>query len=210
MLLLFFVLNFAPSKVEQFKILTTMKKIYTFMMVALVGMMFTACEERYWYDTPEDRYDRDEAYVLEGNWTGYVETYLYDRFGLRGNSYRTTMHFDRYDNYGGIGYEIDYDLNSPYEDYYYCDFEWEVVNGEVIIYYADSWNPVYIYDYGLTSERFWGYMDDGTSKDIRFELYYDGRFDWSYWTRSLDITRTDGKGYHASGKFAKKTEKASE
>jgi hypothetical protein len=47
-------------------------------------------------------------------------------------------------------------------------------------------------------------MDDGTSKDIYFNLAYDGRFDWSYWTRSSTFTRgAGGKRYHASGEFAK-------
>lgn len=181
-----------------------MKKIYTLLMMALTMTAFLSCDNR-WYDNPADRSDRTEAYVLEGTWTGYVDTYMYDRFGLRGNNYRTTMYFERHDNYGGYGYEVDYNLNSPRDNYYYCEFEWEVYGGEILINYADSWNTVAIYDYRLTDNRFTGYMDDGTARDILFELYYDSRFDWSFYrtyyapaaTRSADSPR-----FHAKGVFA--------
>lgn len=186
-----------------------MKKIYTLLMMAMVAMTFAACDNN-WYDP--DREDREEAYTLEGTWTGYIETYLYDRFGKTGNQYRTTMYFERENAYGGWGYEVDYNSMSPYSDYYYCEFEWDIYGGEIQISYADSWNPVYIYEYGLNGSHFWGYMDDGTSKDIYFNLAYDGRFDWSYWTRSSAFTRgANGKCYHASGEFAntKTTKEAS-
>jgi hypothetical protein len=111
------------------------------------------------------------------------------------------MYFERENSYGGWGYEVDYDINSRYDDYYYCEFEWDVYGGEIRIRYADSWNDVYIYDYSLSDYHFSGYMDDGTSRDIHFSLSYDERFDWGYWTRAY--TRSaDNKGFHASGKFA--------
>ena len=92
-------------------------------------------------------------------------------------------------------------MYSRYDDYYYCEFTWEVYGGEIRIRYADSWNDVYIYDYSLSDYHFSGYMDDGTSRDIHFSLSYDDRFDWSYWTRSF--TRSaDHKNVKASGKFA--------
>lgn len=186
-----------------------MKKINTLIMLALVALTFTACNDR-WFDTYEDRNDRKEASVLEGTWTGFIDTYIYDRFGLRGDSYRTTMYFERQDSYGGWGYEVDYNLNSPQKDYYYCEFTWEVYGGDILINYADSWNTVAIYDYGLNNNRFWGYMDDGTSKDIAFELFYDGRFDWSFYRSYYAPTRSgETPRYHASGEFAKKTEEAS-
>jgi len=158
--------------------------------------MFTSCDEL-WRDSE----DREEAYTLEGTWTGYIDTYIYDRYGLSGDSYRTAMYFEREDSYGGWGYEVDYDMYSRYSDYYYCEFEWEVYGGEIRIRYADSWNDVYIYDYSLSDYHFSGYMDDGTSRDIHFSLSYDNRFDWGYWTRSF--TRSaDHKNVQASGKFA--------
>ena len=174
-----------------------MKKLFTYLTMALVTVtMFTSCDEL-WRDSE----DREEAYTLEGTWTGYIDTYIYDRYGLSGDSYRTAMYFEREDSYGGWGYEVDYDMYSRYSDYYYCEFEWEVYGGEIRIRYADSWNDVYIYDYSLSDYHFSGYMDDGTSRDIHFSLSYDNRFDWGYWTRSF--TRSaDHKNVQASGKFA--------
>ena len=174
-----------------------MKKLFTYLTMALVTVtMFTSCD-KLWCDSE----DREEAYTLEGTWTGYIDTYIYDRYGLSGDSYRTTMYFEREDSYGGWGYEVDYDMYSRYSDYYYCEFKWEVYGGEIRIRYADSWNDVYIYDYSLSDYHFSGYMDDGTSRDIHFSLSYDNRFDWGYWTRSF--TRSaDHKNVQASGKFA--------
>ena len=165
-------------------------------MALVTVTMFTSCD-KLWCDSE----DREEAYTLEGTWTGYIDTYIYDRYGLSGDSYRTTMYFERENSYGGWGYEVDYDMYSRYSDYYYCEFKWEVYGGEIRIRYADSWNDVYIYDYSLSDYHFSGYMDDGTSRDIHFSLSYDDRFDWSYWTRSF--TRSaDHKNVQASGKFA--------
>ena len=177
-----------------------MKTMYTYLMMAMMSMVvLTSCEDR----------DAMEARTLDGSWTGYIDTYYQDRWGLTGNSYRTTMYFYQRDRYGGTGYEVDYNMNSRYSDYYYCDFDWEVYNGEIIIHYYDSWDDVYIYDYRLTSSIFEGYMDDGTNRDIIFQLYYDGSFDWGYWTRALTRS-TDGQRFHASGEFANIKKEASE
>ena len=125
-----------------------MKKLFTYLtvMMALAAMpLFTSCDARFW----EDVEDRAEARTLEGTWTGYIDTYFYDRFGLSGDTYRTSMYFERENSYGGWGYEVDYNTYSRYDDYYYCEFRWEVINGAIRIRYADSWNDVYIYDYVL-------------------------------------------------------------
>ena len=53
--------------------------------------------------------------------------------------------------------------------------------GRIHIKYDDSWGEVIIYDYTLTDTYFDGFMDDGTTRDIRFHLDYDGRFDWAGW-----------------------------
>ena len=114
------------------------------------------------------------------------------------------MYFERIDSYGGVGYEVDYNMNSPYEDYYYCEFEWDVERGVIYINYADSWNEVAIYDYRLDANRFWGYMDDGTSRDISFELLYTSSFDWAFYRSRYVHTRSgDAPRYHAAGEFAK-------
>ena len=184
-----------------------MKNFYTYLTMALMAMVttaaMTACDDR----------DAMEARTLDGTWTGYIDTYYQDRWGLSGNSYRTTIYFHQRDRYGGTGYEVDYNIHSRYDDYYYCEFDWEVYNGEIVINYADSWNPVYIYDYRLSQSSFEGYMDDGTYRDIFFQLYYDGSFDWSRYHDYYRYAPTRGTGdmprHHASGEFAAKQKEAS-
>lgn len=182
-----------------------MKKIYTYWMMALMMATLTACED----------YDAEEARTLDGTWTGYVETYYRDRFHVSGSSYRTTMYFEQTGRYRGVGYEVDYDRNNPYSGSYYSDFAWEVYNGQIRIDYADSWDPVYIYDYSLSSNYFSGYMDDGSNRDIYFQLSYDQNFNWNpyrtgrYYAPTRGAGNDDGEdvvrgdGYYATGIFAK-------
>ena len=181
-----------------------MKKLFTFltmMMAVATTTLFTSCDARFWADVE----DRAEARTLEGTWSGYIDTYFYDRFGVSGDSYRTSMYFERENSYGGWGYEVDYNIYSRYDDYYYCEFRWEVANGAIRIRYADSWNDVYIYDYVLDDYNFSGSMDDGCrDRRISFSLRYDDRFEWDYWTRSVTRGASDtGNGFKASGEFAK-------
>ena len=180
-----------------------MKKLFNYCTLFLTAMTamtaLTGCERL------NDIEDRQEARTIDGSWTGYIDTYYEDRWGLTGDSFRTTMYFERENPYGGWGYEVDYDNYNRYEDYYYCEFTWEVYNGTIRLRYADSWNDVYIRDYTLSNDRFEGYMDDGTSTDIVFQLSYDYRFDWDYWlTRGATRGASGNKSVMASGKFAKK------
>ena len=106
-----------------------MKKIYTLLAMAMVTMMtLTSCDA--------DFEDRMEARTLEGTWTGYIDNYYYDRWGLTGSNYRTAFYFERENAYGGWGYEVDYDARRP-SDYWYCDFKWEIVRGSIRIQYYD-------------------------------------------------------------------------
>lgn len=183
-----------------------MKKIFTYLTMATMALTMTFAL------TSCDDSDAQEARTLDGSWTGYVDTYFQDRYGFSGNTYRTTMYFQQTSRYGGVGYEVDYDTRSPYSDYYYCEFDWEVYNGEISIQYADSWDPVYIYDYRLYSDYFEGYMDDGSYRDIHFRLTYDGNFNWNPYRSYYAPTRSTGETprYHASGKFAEIKKEASE
>ena len=85
-----------------------MKKIYTYLTVALLAMttttLLTSCDDQ----------DAMEARTLDGSWTGYIETYFQDRWGMTGNSYRTTMYFHQRDRYGGTGYEVDYKIGRAH------------------------------------------------------------------------------------------------
>ena len=145
-----------------------MKKLSILLLAALAALMtLTSCDK-----------DNMQAWTLDGTWTGYIDTYYADRWGWTGESYNTSMFFNKTNTYGGNGYQVDYNVNDPYRGYYYCDFVWDVRNGVIYIDYADSWNTVRIYDYTLNSSRFAGFMDDGTHRDIRFSFVYNGRFDW--------------------------------
>ena len=177
-----------------------MKKIFTYLALFMTAMTtLNSC------DRISDIEDRHEARTIDGTWTGYIDTYYVDRWGLTGNSYRTTMYFERENAYGGWGYEVDYDIDSRYDDYYYCEFTWEVCNGTIRLRYADSWNDVYIYDYVLDDYYFSGAMDDGCrDRRVNFSLNYDDRFEWSYWTRGITRGASEnGKAFRASGEFAK-------
>ncbi len=181
-----------------------MKKLYSYITMAIMALtMLTGCEPLAEWEDIADVEDRHEARTIDGSWTGYIDTYYHDRWGLTGDSYRTTMYFERENAYGGWGYEVDYDINSRYNDYYYCEFRWEIYHGNICVRYADSWNDVYINDYYLSNNYFEGYMDDGTNSDIVFKLAYDGCFDWGYWTRSATRSSDSTSVVMAKGKFAK-------
>ncbi len=185
-----------------------MKNVYTYlatMMIALVS--FTSCDRETW--------DRQDARTLDGTWTGYIDVYYADRWGWTGESYRTSMRFVQENAYGGWGEEADYSVG--YGDVAYSEFTWSVTNGVIRITYAAPWNNIRIYDYRLYSDLFEGYMDDGTRTDIRFQLYYDGNYNWGRWNRSYtraEVTAdsTDiyhmggarGTNYFATGRFAEK------
>ena len=61
-----------------------MKKIYTLLAMAMITMMtMTSCDA--------DLEDRMEARTLEGTWTGYIDNYYYDRWGLSGTTTTATI-----------------------------------------------------------------------------------------------------------------------
>ena len=176
-----------------------MKKIYTFLAMAMVTMMtMTSCDADY--------EDRMEARTLEGTWTGYIDNYYYDRWGLTGNSYRTAFYFERENAYGGWGYEVDYDARRP-SDYWFCDFKWEIVRGNIrIMYYDRNYTDVVIYSYMLDDYHFSGEMDDGfCDSRTYFSLDYDNMFNWNYWTRGTTRRASVDDEYHATstGCFAR-------
>ena len=170
-----------------------MKKIFTYILFAVMSAFtLTSCES-------DDQYEAD--LLTTGDWQGYLGAYYSDRWGVSGTTYETVMHFK--DNgvgaTSGRGYEVDYDTRSPFRDYAYCGFQWSVVDGRITIIYDDAlWTPVYIYDYHLSSSRFYGYMDDGSRRDIKFDFqnvnfgyWSDYQYDYYYSrTRSADTTDT--------------------
>lgn len=168
--------------------------IFKTMLIALTGIItMSSCED-----------DAQEvAYTMEGSWTGYIDTYFEDRWGWSGDEYRVTFTFIRNGNYdydsstSGRGIETGYNVNDRYHDYYQSRFSWYVDNSYsnrptiTIVYDDDQWNPIYIYDYRINNSRFSGYMDDGTNRSIKFDLYYDSDFNYNGW-RSYSPTRSTG------------------
>ena len=88
-----------------------MKKIYTYMMMVLMALpmlTLTSCDR-----------DAADAHTLNGQWEGFISTYYVDRWGLTGEDYRTCIQFVQRDNYGGTGFEVDYDVRDRWGSYYY-------------------------------------------------------------------------------------------
>lgn len=144
--------------------------LLTTLMIATTAIMtLTSCDD-----------DSKKAFVLDGTWTGTIGTYYADRWGINGKSLHTAMKFDMTDPWGGDGYEVDFDTNSPYSHFYFSEFTWRISDGVIIIKYKDNWDEVRIYDYDLEiGGWFKGYIDDGKTKDIYFKLHYDNKFDWT-------------------------------
>lgn len=163
-----------------------MKKIFSSMM--MLAMMLAAMTT---LTSCEDEDDYIAQQLRNSDWLGYIDTYYSSRWNLSGNTYETVMHFESRGEYytSGRGCEVDYDTRSPYNDYAYCTFSWCIVEGNVILIYDDSkWNTTWIRDYRLTSTNFYGYIDDGSNRRIRFDL--ESTSDYGDWGRY----RTNG-GY---------------
>ena len=155
-----------------------LRTIITAVLLSFVGFTFVACDDD-WDEMFDDFENIEEANVLYGTWEGYLGTYYEDRWGVGGEDYITTIRFDKpyHDSSSGRGYEVD--RNRVTGEYYYCEFRWMIDRGEIVIIYDDNiYEPVYIYDYVLTKNRFRGYMDDGTNREIRFDFRYVSHFDW--------------------------------
>ena len=151
-----------------------MKKTYSYLMMLLAMTaamtVFTSCED-------DDDYIAQQ--LRDCDWQGYIDTYYSSRWSLSGNTYETVMRFESKGVYytSGRGYEVDYDTRSPYNDYAYCTFKWFIVDGEItLIYDDDKWTPLYITRYTLYSNRFYGYISDGTNRTIKFDLTNSGNF----------------------------------
>ncbi len=159
-----------------------MKKFGNYLVMlatALVAMTsLSSCED-------EDDYIAQQ--LRDRDWQGYVGSYYSSRWGLTGNQFATVMRFWSRGSYytSGKGEELDYDTRSRFNDYAYCTFRWFIVDGDItLIYDDDKWSPLYILDYRLNSNRFWGYILDYNNRHLQFDLtsdYTDGGWAYSDW-----------------------------
>lgn len=166
--------------------------MYTYtklMIVALMAMTaFTSCSSN-----DEDGYIAST--LRNHDWEGTISEYYKSRWGFSGSEYSTVMRFESKDAYytSGRGYELDCNLSSPRENYAFCSFKWFIVDGDITIIYDDAkWDPVYIIDYELNSNNFYGYIYNGSNSKILFDLQSATFEDWDYYRRKgyRDFTNT--------------------
>ena len=167
-----------------------MKKLYSMMMMAMMGVMtlsLTSCE------------DEEIAYTLEGTWKGnmYISSEWNGRYY---DATYTEITFLKDPNMysSGSGYWVDYYSDAPW-DYVANNINWEVNNKNIYVRFIEEGTSLVIRDYYLNSSRFSGYIND-RGKDVEFELYnvsrpnyssyrwgYDAWGDYYYgWTRGAD------------------------
>ena len=167
-----------------------MKKLYTMMMMAMMGMMalsFTSCET-----------DEEIAYTLEGTWKGNM--YINSEWGE--NTYTTTYSEitflkDPYTYSEGTGYWVDYYSGAPW-DYVANHIEWSINYGVIKIYFVEDRDYMEIRDYSLNYGHFSGTIYDG-GNIVDFELYNTSRptysnYNWGYdsWYDNYSWSRTRG------------------
>lgn len=157
------------------------KPHFTYILMLIPAVVFTLCLTSC---------DKTDSYIAEQlrnrDWQGYIGAYYNDRWGLTGEEYATVMHFTSRESWytSGRGEELDYSRYSR-SDYAYCTFKWFIVDGEITLIYDDSkWNPIYILNYSLNDNRFRGYINDGSSRRIQFDLENLSYSDWGYYNRS--------------------------
>lgn len=166
-----------------------MKKLYTLLMMAMMGVMvvsLTSCE------------DEQIAHTLEGTWRGnlYISTEWNGRY-YESTATEITFSKDPYRYSSGTGYWVDYYSGAPW-DYVANHIEWEVNNRNIHIYFVEDGNSLVIRDYSLNRNSFVGYINDhGT--DVDFELYNVSRpnyssYRWGYdsWDYYYGWTRGEG------------------
>ena len=160
-----------------------MKKLYTTLMMAMMGMMtlsFTSCET-----------DEEIAYTLEGTWRGDMA--IEDYAGYTYVESEITFLKDPYYYSEGSGLWVDY-----YGDGYYnpTHIDWYVKYGTIYIHFVEDNCDVEIRHYTLTGDRFRGEFYDGYNT-VNFDLRYASRryesdYNWrTYRTRSADADTAD-------------------
>ncbi|MBP5339376.1 MAG: hypothetical protein J6Z14_08790 [Prevotella sp.] len=152
--------------------------------------------------------DNDDDYIAKqlrnADWQGYVGAYYTNRWSLSGTTYATVMRFTSAKDYytSGRGMELDYDTRSPRYDYAYCTFKWFIVDGEItLIYDDDRWTPIYILDYHLYDNRFYGYIRDYSNRRIQFDFENVAYNDWDYYNRSGSYGGFSNQNYYHSRSF---------
>lgn len=145
-----------------------MKKIYTIMMMAMMAMAFTSCEDEYIADT------------LEGTWSGnmYISSYWDGRY-YDASSTEVTFLRDPFTWTSGTGYWVDYYRNAPWGSYVANHINWTVSNGTIFVHFIEDNDRIEIRDFRLSHNRFVGNIYDGDQL-VEFDLYNVSR-PYDYW-----------------------------
>ena len=170
-----------------------MKKMFTMLMMAMMAITFTSCEDEYIANT------------LEGTWKGnmYISSY-WDGRTYDATYTEITFLRDPYTYSSGSGYWVDYYSNAPW-DYVANHIDWTVNNGVIYVYFIEDGDRLEIHDYRLSSSRFYGTIYEN-SHNVDFDLInvshpytywdnyywgYDGWYDDYYWARTRGAAATD-------------------
>ena len=150
--------------------ITTMKKLYTLMMMAVMALAFTSCEDEMIADT------------LEGTWSGnmYVSSY-YNGHDYYATRTEITFSIDPFRFTRGSGYWVDYYSGAPW-DYVANHIDWRVDNGRIYVHFYEDNTSVVIADYHLTDSHFTGYIADGDN-DVHFNLTHIDSPNWNRYNR---------------------------
>lgn len=157
-----------------------MKKIFTMLMMAMMALAFTSCE------------DAQIAKTLEGTWRGnmYIST-SYDGRVYNATSTEVTFLKDPYAYSSGKGYWVDYYSGAPW-DYVANNINWRVDFGVIYVYFVEEDTEIRISNYRLDDDRFTGTLNDN-GRPVDFELYYYSRpsnyynglrWGYDYWSRT--------------------------
>jgi hypothetical protein len=142
-----------------------MKKLYTLMMMAVMLLTFTSCEDEMIADT------------LEGTWSGnmYVSSY-YQGHDYYATKTEITFNIDPFRFTRGSGYWVDYYSGAPW-DYVANHIDWHVEDGNIYVYFREDDTSVVISDYHLSDSHFTGFIADGYN-DVHFSLYHTYSPNW--------------------------------
>ena len=151
-----------------------MKKMFTMLMIAMMGLAFTSCET-----------DERIAYTLEGTWKGnmYISSY-YDGRTYDATYSEITFLKDPRNYSSGSGTWVDYYSNAPW-DYVANHIDWTVRAGTIYVHFLEDGDDIEIRNYHLDYDRFWGTIYDA-SNTVDFELYntarvyYGSDYRWGY------------------------------
>lgn len=154
----------------------TIRNLILPVMLLVLGLAFTSCE------------DESISSTLEGTWEGntYMSSVYNGRIYNSSYSY-VDFTLDPFRFTKGSGHWVDYYSNAPW-DYIASHIDWQVRNGVIEVHFVEDGYTVYISNYRLNRNRFVGtiYLDDS---NWQFNLVHTSSPNWSdydygYWAPS--------------------------